>query len=156
VRETERTQPIDDSAVAGEQGVSLGGWLLVPAIGLVVVAPVALARLVHFASIYSGATGTDRGVAAFHEAAFHLVVFVLVARAAILFFGRRRTAPSAMITLLVAAVVIHTVVLTIELTTGLGVFAIETGKALARDTVVAAIGIPYFLRSERVKATFVR
>jgi len=82
-----------------------------------------------------------------------ILVFTLYA--AYLFFKKKSNAPKTIITLLIVGIVSSCVLLVIELGAGADPFAIETGKQLVKEIIGAAIWIPYFRVSKRVKATFV-
>jgi hypothetical protein len=110
-----------------EGGEGIGGWLILPAIG-VVITPLAggfglvsLLSVAPFQAVLSGGLG----------------VYGLIC--AVSFFQRKRSTPMLMIGLYIANAVV----------------GLSMGNAV-RGVGLAAIWIAYFLKSERVKRTFVR
>lgn len=141
----------DEFPEADSKLVGIGGWLILPAIH-VVAAPVL--------TIYSSLTALTRNLeiprlqpltvgAAIIDAPF--VLFALIA--AVAFFSRKRVAPKLMIAMY-AIGVLSTAVGEVFVVYSLNVEA-QFG-AILRTGIVAAIWIPYFLVSKRVKATFTR
>ena len=117
----------------------IAGWLLVPAFGLLIGIPVALLQARD--SLRTGDPGelTALGVG-----------IAVIAVAAVGFFQKRRWAPRAYVALL-AFNVLGTA-LPAVLTRGS--LSRADGRDLARAAIAAAIWIPYFLVSKRVRNTF--
>lgn len=123
--------------------VGIGGWLVLPAINVVLQPLLALpfaGLLVVLASPH------ERGHAGL-PAAFAFALYGLFALVvAVFFFGKRRLAP----VLYIIMVLINVAVAV------LGTSSLATSSdSVLRAVVGAAIWIPYFLLSKRVKATFV-
>jgi hypothetical protein len=133
----------------------IGGWLILPAIGLVLGPIIGVIGLFASLGMYKDVARAGYGGVYALEliVLFGLLVFTIYA--AIQFFGKKRKAPKIMIILYSVSLVASLVILGIELSAGAEEFAVETGKQLVRDIVAAAIWIPYFNVSKRVKATFV-
>jgi hypothetical protein len=110
-----------------EGGEGIGGWLILPAIGVVLTPIAGLAGMVAalstapFQACLSGGLG----------------IYGLIC--AVTFFQRKRNAPMLMIGLYIANAVV----------------GMSMGSGI-RSVGLATVWIAYFLRSERVKRTFVR
>jgi transglutaminase-like putative cysteine protease len=150
------------------QGIS--GWLVLPAIGIVLTPLVVLAELITGAEAYSLATWTRLtavGGEQYHALWEPLLLFGLAANLAILvlsclvlvvFFQRRRSAPR----LYIAMICGSALVLVVD---HLGAWQIPDANAAIAPSDVASVGhsvlsailwTSYFLLSKRVKSTFVR
>ena len=138
----------------------IGGWLILQAIGLVLAAVVALIGSMR--SLYdlverehlAGAAGVAQLPHSPHSLrllillSINAAMFVAFTWIAVRFFRRKRNVPRLMISMYGIGV----------LSVG-AVFALGRGRALSiQDTVApisgAAVWIPYFLVSQRVKRTF--
>lgn len=148
--QTEAAVQAVDRQIAG-----IGGWLILPAIGFVLGPIVGAASLVLAVTLFSGVRASGYGGLYAVEVLLELGLLVFNVYAAIRFFGKKSNAPSLAISLMIATVVVSGLLLMIELGAGAEAFAIESAKQLARGVVMAAIWIPYFRVSRRVKATFV-
>lgn len=145
-----------DAAVEkNPQLVGIRGWLILPAIGCVLGPVIGVLSLIVSLALFSDVADAGYGgifsleiLVGFGFLWFHVCV-------AIRFFGKRRNAPSMFITLLIASIVVTGLLLVIEIGAGAEQFAIQNVKGLLRSLVGAAIWIPYFKKSKRVKATFV-
>ncbi|MGD0183713.1 MAG: DUF2569 domain-containing protein [Roseiarcus sp.] len=133
----------------------MAGWLALPAIGLVLGPIVAVVFLIAGLRLFSDAEHAGYGGVYALELLVQVGMLAFITYAAMRFFGKKRDAPSTIIALLIAGLVSNGVLLLVELGAGAEVFAIESGKQLVRDIVGAAIWIPYFRVSKRVKMTFV-
>lgn len=149
--------------------VGLGGWLILPAIGLVLRPVLIIVLMAKNASGYFGEANWQAMVTpgsgshspalaglVIIEAMGNTALFMLALITAWLFFNRRRETPACMIALLLG---------TLALVAGDGLLLhwIQ-GTAMALDDKfelwklagAAAVWVPYFLVSRRVKNTFVR
>jgi hypothetical protein len=135
--------------------VGIGGWLILPAIGLVLGGVLSVVGLAISVANYEWLV--DQGYDAYFGVSicidFGMFIFLLVA--AVLFFGKKRSAPGAMIGLMVANIVSSIIVTTVAFGTHEEQLVLLSAKSLASGIVSAAIWIPYFCVSKRVKATFV-
>jgi hypothetical protein len=152
----EKNEQIEASVETVDQNlVGISGWLILPAIGLVLGPIVGIIGVVAGLGMYANVASAGYG------GIYTLELLVLVGLigftiyAAILFFKKKSNAPRTIIALLVISLIASGILLVIEVSTGAEVFAVETGKQLVRDVISAAIWIPYFRVSKRVKATFV-
>ncbi|WP_435623660.1 DUF3857 domain-containing protein [Flagellimonas sp.] len=150
------------------EGLSIGGWLILPAIGLVLSPFIMLFQLVNLgyfdagvwsvfeSSGYEGSTLMT--VFLFMEFVFNLCFFMYVILLLILFFKKRSSFPN----LVIGFYALNFLFPILDLVGYSFIFPeelqdsnMETYKEIARGLVSAAIWIPYFLISERVKNTFV-
>ena len=141
----------EDAAVVPE---NIGGWLVLPAIGLVLGVVVSVIGIFISLAVAAGLPSQYQGVFALNLLAdAGLTAFLIYA--AILFFGKRRNAPAVMITLMIANVVVNGLLLAIDIGADAEPFAMACGRTMVGGIISGAIWIPYFRVSERVKRTFV-
>ena len=122
----------EGTVMCGPEGI--GGWLILPAIGLVL-SPIRLLFYLCLAMSMYGPTLLGVGTILIDLAFMCYIIFV-----AIIFFLKKRWTPAAVVLLLIVNLVI----------------SLSTGEIaiMARATVVGAVWIPYFMVSKRVKNTF--
>lgn len=143
-----------DIAAAPDEVPAIGGWLILPAIGLVLGIIIGVVGLIIALSLVDSLPSRYHGIFAL-SLFVEFAILVAVVYAATRFFGKRRNTPATMITLYISVIVVHLLLLIVELAANAEPFAIETGKVLIRNVIGAAIWIPYFRVSKRVKETFV-
>ena len=141
---------------ADQKLVGIDGWLILPALGLLIAPVMMVVDLVKSLSIASDVADAGYGGILALEMVVEAGLLVFIVYAATQFFGKRSSAPFIMISLYVAQVVAEAILLEVELATDAGPFAVQSGEALVRSVIVAAIWIPYFRTSKRVRSTFVR
>ncbi len=149
------TELTDDTPGTGPHRAGIDGWLLLPATGLVlgsVVVPVGLAmELARLDSGYAGYSVPRVLV----NAGLCIYLWVAVFR----FFGKRQTAPQTMVIYMVASTIASMALFILGLAV-IGtsdtavIMSLKANNFLARG-LAAAIWVPYFMSSRRVKATFV-
>lgn len=137
----------------------IGGWLWLAVLWLFIGVMSHLIGTVDLQGMLRG------NYSSLHDPQIRMLLFMLGANAgltgyglyvAFLFYHRKRTLPWAIITLTIAELLLSGVDLLLVdyfLFVPLG---IESALSVFRMLVVAAIGIPYFLVSVRVKRTFVK
>lgn len=133
----------------------IGGWLILPAIGLILGPIIGVIGLFAAIGMYSDVARAGYGDVYAMELIVLLGLLVFTIYAATVFFRKKINTPRIMIALYSVSLTASVLLLGIELSANAEMFAAETGKQLARDIVAAAIWIPYFRVSKRVKTTFV-
>lgn len=155
-------------AAAGPSGI--GGWLYLVAVGLFV-APIRIgAEIVKGLLPLEPATWhaiATPGTRAYHPLFGPLIVGELVVNIALLiwagvllylFFGKRRAFPAMMIMFLITRVLFQAADLGVALMIPIAAAGIgpDVYGGLAGGILVTLLWVPYFIRSRRVEATFVR
>jgi hypothetical protein len=148
----------------------IGGWLYLVAIGLCLTPIRLLVEIIRGVRPLDPATWhavTTPGMPPYHPLFGPLIVGELVANAALLawavvllyfFFAKRRAFPGAMIAFLIVRVGIQVADLLVARMIPAAAASIGPAVygALAAGGLVVVIWVPYFLKSRRVAATFVR
>ncbi len=125
------------------------GWLLLPALGLVLgIGRGAIECLGLLRSIRA-----EPAVEAVVGFIFGMVFLSFSVAVAVFFFTKHRWAPWLYIALLAGNVLV--IGLSVLLILVAGESIVESATQLTRSVVTAAIWIPYFIKSRRVKLTFV-
>jgi tetratricopeptide (TPR) repeat protein len=149
-----RFQPILKAAARRAALVGLDGWLFVAGIGLLLTVILGGAGLVAMLRTYSDVAATRYAGLYTLEMFAGAGVFAFSVYATVRFFGKKRNAPAAIIGLLVGNIAVTALLLLIELNAGATLLAVANTGALVQGVIAAAIWIPYFRVSKRVKATF--
>lgn len=158
--------PIGPALASAPSG--LGSWLALPTLGVVVSPFVMMFGLYGGLSAWSPATWsnlTTYGNSAYHPLWAPALLFELIGMlgllvfwtlTCVLFFQRRTSAPGWYIRMMIGSITYTT--LDLALTSQLPTVTIENQDltGYVRQILVGAIWIAYFLKSERVRATFVR
>lgn len=118
----------------------LGGWLILPIIGLFISIPVLLYDLLSTNALYE----FDFYIGLLSLLDIILLAWVIIALFSI--FNKKRYAPQIMISFYIANIVIQLVI----------AFLIDDYSGVAVPIIGGAIWIPYFIYSERVKNTFIK
>lgn len=168
-KETARAAPQKDTesptaapgAVGGDGSppdpklVGIGGWLILPAFSLIIGPILGVLGLLSFASELPALTGSDVFGVLVLELLLGVGITLFAIVAAVRFFRKKRSAPSTIIALMLVS--LATEVFMAMITAGSDtemLFALHI-KAIVQGLIGAAIWIPYFRVSKRVRATFV-
>ncbi len=135
----------------------IGGWLIFPAIGIVISPMVSLASVPELVEILNQLpSGTLIHGFVWAEVIVNTALAVFAVKVAFDFFRLKRQAPSNYIAFMVATVVALAADLFLAVQF-LGVeFLPEDARSITRALIASVIWIPYFIRSKRVANTFVR
>ena len=165
-------QPLQYATPArATEHAGIGGWLILPLIGLFVRPLIILAALANLLPLFTNPAAWARltvpGNAAYHPLWKPLLLFELLANGLfiafdvillVLFFQKRRVVPALMIafmlTTLVFLIIDHVLAQQIPFVARRS--SPEGTMQIVRALAVCAVWVPYFLVSKRVKATFVR
>ncbi|MBN2590464.1 MAG: DUF2569 family protein [Sedimentisphaerales bacterium] len=134
--------------------VGIGGWLILPAIGLILGTILSVVGLI-IVFTQSEDIYDEYGGIFILNITFDIIMTILIFFATIVFFGKKSYVPTMMIYLMIFNIVICGLLLAINISQDAEIFAIEYAKGLAKGIISSFIWIPYFLVSKRVKATFV-
>ncbi len=152
--------------------VGLGGWLTLPAIGFAVGPPIGIVSVIISFIIFLDVWPKAKGVYLL-ECIVYLVLVAFLIYTSSRFFRKKRNAPSIVIALwcvdLFACFALYAIWSLLKANLDAMPFDIPTGQALRiaeehieyaqwalwHGGINAAIWIPYFISSKRVKATFV-
>jgi len=156
--ESQGTVPAAPMFATGTDLEGIRGWLILVAVGLGIGPLVSLSGAIRdllllYGAKYQSTLAARPGVAGLvlYEAVTNSIFFVALVALNFLFYKKRKSFPALMITFLgsqLALVLIdHLAARALQPSTGLA--------GVLRSLVGAVIWIPYYLRSERVKATFV-
>ena len=132
----------------------IAGWLIIPAIGLVL-APIKSAAMLFMglSMIQSFAPELTSDPRLWLSGLIDIAMIIATVIVAVLFFKRRQVAVRAIIALMLASVVANLV----QVLLNAAMFKevdVDTIKPVIHACVFGAIWIPYFLKSKRVKNTF--
>jgi len=118
----------------------IGGWLILPIIGLFVSIPILLYDIISTLSLYE--MDSLLGFSLFIDGAF--IVFIIITLIAM--FNKKKYLPKLMISFYLANFILQLVLSMIT----------EEYDSFLQSLISAAIWIPYFVKSQRVKNTFVK
>ncbi len=133
----------------------IGGWLIFPAIGLILNTVGLILGIGFLVSEFTSWSQMGLGFLWGIEMADLVISTVFVLWAAILFFNKKRGAPKAYICMMVYFVLSSGMIVYFETSWQQHEMAEESIRMVFRTLVSSAVWIPYFLASKRVKATFV-
>lgn len=136
--------------------VGIRGWLILPAIGLVLGPAIGAVELIAGITMYPNVAKAGYGGVYAMNLLMVTGLVVFAAYAAMLFFRKSSNAPRTVIALLIAGLVASGALVAIGVGAGADLFAAANGRHLVFEIIGASIWIPYFRVSKRVKATFVR
>jgi hypothetical protein len=149
------TETVHATRVAPPAPAGIGGWLLLPAIGFFVGALGTVIGLIRAIPGFPDVKAAGYGGIFALDLTLDAGLFVFLIYAAKRFFDKKTDAPAVIIRLFVARIGANALLLVVAVVTGAPVFMILAMKQLAREALGAAVWIPYFRLSTRVKATFI-
>jgi hypothetical protein len=132
----------------------IGGWLILPAIGLILGSVLGGVGLMMLLGALSDAATAGYGSSVIAELAINGCMYALLLFSTVRFFGKKRDAPTLLIAFLAATIATSVLLLIFHSINGAAPFVTGSVTQLVRAIVSAAVWIPYFRVSERVKATF--
>jgi hypothetical protein len=144
-----------DFSAEKQESLAIGGWLVLPAIGLILGPIINIVNIVIYTGLieYVINVGFPGNLTINFLAEVGMLVFLIYA--ATRFFGKKANTPTVMIALLIFQLVVSGVSLAIHLYAEAEIFVDDSIEFFLRGLISAGIWIPYFIVSKRVKETFV-
>ena len=136
-----------------EASASIGGWLILPMIGLFIVPFTAIYQCIKTVGFLDQATGARQGLIAV-EALYSLVVCVYCTFTLVQFLQRKRRTPALMVLFYAGSLCFQVADISLAYALHGHVSGAGFGR-IFRGVIGAGVWIPYFLVSQRVKRTFV-
>ena len=142
----------NNTTVSSASCEGIGGWLLVPAIGLILL-PIRNLYIILFTinRLPSEVTGDPR---TWVVGAMEIILIAALVAVAIFFFKKRRIAITAIIVLMAASIPFELVQLVIK-SFQYDRLNAHMFRGLVEALIISSIFIPYFIKSQRVKNTFI-
>jgi hypothetical protein len=150
----DHSHPPPGPANSADDLTGIGGWLYLPAIGLILGAVLGAIGLAMLITGLSNAAAAGYASSVMAELVINGLMYALLLYITVRFFGKKRDAPILIIAFLAATVATSIVLLIFHFANGAGPFVTGSVTQLVRAIVSAAVWIPYFRVSRRVKATF--
>lgn len=154
--ETEQNTPRQLNITSNEAPKGIAGWLVIPAIGLILAPIKSIVMLIMGIITIQSLTPELIGDVRFWLLCLIEAVMIIAAiTVAIFFFKGLRIAIRAVIILMVASIVASAIEAFLNISM-FGEADFETVKPIIHTSVYSAVWIPYFLKSKRVRNTFVK
>lgn len=136
--------------------MGLSGWLILPAIGLILGPPLSGVYLVQLILLLPQLQEVGPRSLIITNATGIFILFVLTIVAAYKFFRKKRSAPATIITLLIVQLALQILLIFISAITGPEELHKEYFRGAGKSIFYAGVWIMYFRESKRVKATFTK
>lgn len=148
-------EPLSIATSVDPKLVGIRGWLFFQAVGLVISLILNAAGLIAGFIFLSDLMSDRYGAIHVLELAVGTGLMLFSIYTVISFFGKKKNAPSLIITLILMQLAASILILGVEFGFGADKLAMKTEEHLILRGINAVIWIPYFMVSKRVKATFV-
>ena len=132
----------------------IGGWLILPGIGLAFGCVIGVVNLAHSLSLMTDVLAAGYSGMFFRAVVVDVLLLAFTIFATVRFLGRKRNAPRVVIALFATGVIVDSLLLLAAQLEGQSL-DLDVGTAFARGALIACVWIVYFSVSKRVKATFV-
>lgn len=139
-----------------QKPAGIGGWLIFPAIGLILSCIISVINFSIYFNLYPGAIRAGYGPYVLMNLFVMVGLFTYLIIAALRFFGKKKSAPATMIRLNAAILGASAFTTMLAFITHAEPFLPEEIKGLIKAAIAASIWIPYFRASMRCKATFTK
>ena len=144
---------VDDSKPAP---VGISGWLILPAIGLILAPILYLINIALLIRLLPQFSDMGQRSLVIVNTAGIAVLLILTVATAIKFFGRKSTAPAAVIRLMIIQLLLLLILIVVSTATGPDLLLKDYYRGFVRSLMFSIIWILYFKESKRVKATFTK